>query len=69
VLFDLAADQPGFVASLLYKHPGLLLIGIDPSSDHLLVLSCHVAVAPSMADLVELISQKVSPMADEGVAG
>lgn len=59
VLFDLTADHPEFAVSLLHKHPNLLLIGVDPSSDELLVLSCHPAVALSMSDLVELINQEV----------
>jgi len=68
VLFDLAADHPGFAVSLLHMRPGLLLIGVDPSSDQLLVLSCHAALARSMSDLVDLINQNVSrPGADEGI--
>jgi len=57
VLFDLAADHPQFAVSLLHRHPGLLLIGVDPSSDELLILSCHPAVALNMSDLVEVINQ------------
>jgi hypothetical protein len=59
VLFDLAADHPRFAVSLLRRHPDLLLIGVDPSSEELLVLSCHPAVALNMSDLVEIIDQEV----------
>jgi hypothetical protein len=58
VLFDLAADHPEFAVSLLHRHPGLMLIGVDPSSDELLVLSCHPAVALNMSDLVEVINRE-----------
>ncbi len=58
VLFDLAADQPQFVVSLLHRQPGLLLIGVDPSSDELLVLSCQPAVALNMSDLVEIMQRE-----------
>jgi hypothetical protein len=59
VFFDLAADHPEFAVSLLHRHQGLLLIGVDPCSDELLVLSCHPAVALNMSDLVEVINQEV----------
>ena len=55
ILFDLAAAQPNFVVSLLRRRPGLLLIGVDPSSDELLVLSSQLEQAHSMADLVKVI--------------
>lgn len=58
VLFDLAAAQPDFAISLLREQPGLLLIGVDPSSDRLLVLCGRPAQASSMSDLVEVINHK-----------
>jgi hypothetical protein len=57
VLFDLAAAQPDFAISLLREQPGLLLIGLDPSSDDLLVLCSRPARALSMSDLVEVITR------------
>ncbi len=57
VLFDLAAAQPDFAISLLREQPGLLLIGVDPSSDELLVLCSHPARALSMSDLVQVITR------------
>jgi hypothetical protein len=39
----------------LYERPGLLLVGADPAGDDLLVLSGHVAKAPSVADLTNVI--------------
>jgi hypothetical protein len=55
VLFDMALAQPEFAVSLWREHPGLLMIGVDPSSDELLVLSSHQARALSVADLVNVI--------------
>jgi hypothetical protein len=60
VLFDLTAVQPDFAVSLLREQPGLLLIGVDPSSDELLVLCSHSAQALSMSDLVQIITRKES---------
>jgi hypothetical protein len=60
VLFDLAAVQPDFAIALLRERPGLLLIGVDPSSDELLVLSGQPVQALSFADLVNVIHQKQS---------
>jgi hypothetical protein len=57
VLFDLAAAQPDFAISLLREQPGLLLIGVDPSRDELLVLCSHPARALSVSDLVEVIAR------------
>ncbi len=58
VLFDLAMPQPDFVISLLREQPGLLLIGIDPASDEMLVLSSRPQLALSISDLVEVVNQK-----------
>jgi hypothetical protein len=55
VLFDVGMDQPGFVISMLREQPGLLLIGVDPSSDELLVLSNQPAQALNLSDLIELL--------------
>ena len=58
VFFDLAADHPKFAVSLLHRHPGLLLIGVDPSSNELLVLSSRPHQALSVADLVEVMQRE-----------
>ena len=55
VLFDLAAEEPGFAATLLREQPGLLLIGVDPSRDELLVLSVRWRRALSLIDLADVI--------------
>ncbi len=55
VVFDLAAEQPDFAISLLRERPGLLLIGVDPSSDHLVVFSGRQAPAVTTTDLIQVI--------------
>ena len=55
LLCDLAEGQPDFAVALLREQPSLLLIGVDPSSDELLVLSNWPAQALNLADLIELI--------------
>lgn len=55
VVFDLAAEQPDFAISLLHERPGLLLIGVDPSSDHVTVYSGRQAPAVTPTDLIRAI--------------
>lgn len=60
VLFDLSADQPDFSVTLLREQTDLLLIGVDPSSDDILVLSSQPVQALSLADLFNVIFHKRS---------
>ena len=60
VLFDLGTGPLDYVIQLLRGQPGLLLIGVDASSNEMLVLSGHPQQALSIADLVEVINQKES---------
>ncbi len=55
LLFDLGMDQPSFVIPMLREQPGLLLIGVHPSSDEMLVLTSHPVQALAIRDLVRLI--------------
>jgi hypothetical protein len=55
IAFDLNDPSPGLDITLMRERPGMLLIGVDPSSDELLVLSCCSARALSVADLVRVI--------------
>jgi len=55
VLFDLGMDQPSFVIPMLREQPGLLMIGVDASSDEMLVLISHPVQALAVRDLVHLI--------------
>lgn len=55
VLFDLTMAQPDFAIPLLCEQPALLLIGVDPSSNEMLVLSSHPARALTIHDLMQLV--------------
>jgi hypothetical protein len=48
-------DQPSFVIPMLREQPGLLMIGVDASSDEMLVLTSHPVQALAVCDLVHLI--------------
>jgi len=54
LLFDMAEGQPDFALALLREQPGLLLIGVDPASVALLVLSNQPTQVMNLADLIEL---------------
>lgn len=58
VLFDLAMRPPDFPIFLLREQPGLMLIGLYASSNEMVVLSSHPAQALSIADLINVLSQK-----------
>ena len=57
IAFDLTDPVPGLELRLMHERPGLVLIGVDPSSDDVLVLSSRSARALSAADLVSVICQ------------
>lgn len=58
VLYDLNLAQPHFAIPLLLEQPGLMLIGVDASSDELLVLCGYPVQALSVPDLVRLILEQ-----------
>ncbi len=58
VLFDLAVGQPEFAVALLREEPSLLLIGVDPSSDEIFILSGRPEQALTLSDLLNVIHQK-----------
>ena len=60
VIFDMGTGPLDCVISLLRGQAGLLLIGVDPSSNEMLVLSGCLAQALSITDLVEIIHKKES---------
>jgi hypothetical protein len=59
VLFDLAVGQPEFAVALLREEPSLLLIGMDPSSDEILILSGRSTQALTLSDLLNAIHKKI----------
>lgn len=60
IVFDLSDPHLHPDVTLLRGRPGLLLIGVDPSRDEMLVLSSHYEQALSVVDLVKVIHQKDS---------
>lgn len=68
VLFDLCDPALDLDITLLREQPGLLLIGVDPCSDEVLLLSSHPAQALSVADLLGVIAHRrrtIRPAAEE----
>ena len=61
IVFDLSDPPPYLDVTLLRVRRGLLVIGVDPSRDEMLILSSHPAQALSMADLVSVIHQNEFP--------
>ena len=55
IMFDLAVDQPPFAVALLNNHPRLLLIGVDLTSNKMLVLSGQQSRLLTVEDLVKVI--------------
>jgi len=58
IVFDLSDPSLRLDVILLRDRPGLLLIGVEPSKDEILVLSSHPKQVLSMMDLVNVIHQK-----------
>ena len=58
VLFDLSAAGNDFAVALLRDQPDQLLIGVDPSSDHALVMCGHSTQALSLTDLIILVDRE-----------
>ncbi len=57
VLFDLTNTQPDFTVTVLRKHPGLLLIGVDLKTDKMLVMSSEESRLLTMDDLMRLLDR------------
>lgn len=60
IIFDLTDPSLKLNVAVLRNRPGLLLIGVDPNNDEILVLSSRPVQALSMADLTNVIHQNVS---------
>ena len=58
IVFDLSDPLLKLDVAVLRNRPGLLLIGVDPSKDEILVLSSRPEQVLSIADLVNVIHQK-----------
>lgn len=55
VLVNLGMDQPSFVLPMLRKQHLALMIGVDPSSDELPVLTVHPVRALAVQDAIRLV--------------
>ncbi len=55
IIFDVAGAHPDAALSLLAARPWLALIGIDPSTDQMLLWSGQHSRALTMQDLVQVI--------------
>ncbi len=55
IALDLSDPSSGLDVRLLHERPGLLLVGVDPASDELLILSSQQERAVAMADLLRVI--------------
>ncbi|MFO7698543.1 MAG: hypothetical protein R6X16_15515 [Anaerolineae bacterium] len=60
VILDLSVVSMDLAFSLLEGHPDLLLIGLDPGGDKLVMLSGYQARSMSTADLARLIETGVA---------
>ena len=60
IIFDAQAVQPEFRYALAQEMPGLLLIGIDPSANQVVVWSGQQLRELSTQDLVKVINQKAT---------
>jgi hypothetical protein len=60
ILFDLSLDQPDFAIALLRKHPMVVLIGVDLTSNRMLVLSGEQSRLLTTDDLVKVVERGAS---------
>ena len=56
VVFDRLATRPDFAIPLLDQYPQVVFVGVDPSSDRLLVLSGRQNQPESAAELLQIIA-------------
>ena len=57
IIFDMTDPSLKLDAAVVHNRPGLLLIGVDPNNDEILVLSSRPVQAHNMAELVKVIEQ------------
>jgi DNA-binding NarL/FixJ family response regulator len=55
IIVDLGVASKNLTLALLQKFPGVTMIGLDPESDQLLILSVQQQKAQAAADLVKVI--------------
>jgi hypothetical protein len=57
LLYDMSVTAPDLVLPLLRSHPDLIAIGMDPSSDHHLLLTGRSVAAGDISDLLDIVRQ------------
>jgi hypothetical protein len=57
IVFDLTASHPERAFHLLQKNPDLVLVGVDVTSDQVLVLSGHSSPVLTSEDLLKVIEE------------
>ncbi len=65
VIFDLVEPYADLTLALLHERPGLLLLGMDPSRNDMLVLSGQSVRAESLQDMVQAINQQFRILKDQ----
>lgn len=65
IIFDLDAAHPDAALSMLRQQPELLLIGVDPASDKLVVVTARERRAAAVADLLEVIDRDTETLAKQ----
>lgn len=68
VIFDLALQRPESAAALCKAHPQVLLIGVDPEADHVLMFSGHTWNELTPDELVNVIERHGSGAARAAAA-
>ena len=68
IIFDLGAVQPAFHYALVEQLPDLLLVGIDASTNRVLVWSGQQLHELSTVDLVEVIGRHTARGSGSGLA-
>ena len=70
IIFDRSDPNTALDLALLREQPGLLLVGVDPSSDDALVLSGQLTRVLSGKELARLVSAQAGrPSAGENLMG
>lgn len=57
ILFDVAAAEPNFAVSLLWKYPAITVIGVDLAKGTMLLLSGSHSRLLTMENLVEVMKE------------
>jgi hypothetical protein len=58
IAFDMGEVAAGLLAELPAHRPGLLLLGIVPNSEHLVIMSLQDALVQDIASFVEIVTHR-----------